>query len=474
MWLFNNPPRKYLQEKYKFDPTDSWLEHVQKASVRFNSGGSGSFVSGDGLVMTNHHVGADAAQKWATDKHNYYATASSPEARAEEHKCEAIELNVLQSIEDVTERVNAAVKADMTPEKAFVARRGVMAQIEKESQDKTGLRSDVVTLYQGGQSTISTAPRNTLTSASSSPPSSGRPFTAATRTTSSILASALIALPSSAFTKTASPPRSKHFSEMEQGWRLSRRRTRLCQRSHAGTHRAGKTPLPSWTFLRDRGYPFMMQRLSRLEVMLTAYSSRSEEGTREKRTGHQNSRKAFNGRPCSSRACSKRRRARSCKTSSPPTISLIYPHGTGSGLRVLKKSALQKHRPVHLKARQVSTRSCSPSPGRWSALAEEKPKESTARLREFRDSNLQSLELELFSEEPIYDGFEIAKLTDSLTFLIGQMGYGNALVRKVLSGKAVERAAGNGRAWHPAQGQRVAERKAYREDEPRSGASTTR
>ncbi len=63
MWLFNNPPRQLLKEKYGFDPTDEWLTHVQKSSVRFNSGGSGSFVSADGLVMTNHHVGLGALQK---------------------------------------------------------------------------------------------------------------------------------------------------------------------------------------------------------------------------------------------------------------------------------------------------------------------------------------------------------------------------------------------------------------------------
>src|ERR1700744_6078337 len=72
MWLFNNPPRAILKQKYSFEPTDKWLEHVQKSSVRFNSGGSGSFVSADGLVMTNHHVGADALQKMGDDKHNYY------------------------------------------------------------------------------------------------------------------------------------------------------------------------------------------------------------------------------------------------------------------------------------------------------------------------------------------------------------------------------------------------------------------
>src|SRR6266576_1558575 len=102
MWLFNNPPRKLLKEKYGFDATDKWLEHVQKSSVRFNSGGSGSFVSADGLVMTNHHVAADALQKMGTRDKNYYRDGFHARTRAEEHKCEAMELNVLMSIEDVT------------------------------------------------------------------------------------------------------------------------------------------------------------------------------------------------------------------------------------------------------------------------------------------------------------------------------------------------------------------------------------
>src|SRR5690349_14662385 len=151
MWLFNHPPRDYLKQHYGFDPTDEWLEHVQKSSVRFNNGGSGSFVSADGLVMTNHHVGADCLEKLGDEHHNYYRDGFHARTREEEKGCLDLELNVLESIEDVTDRVNAAVKPNMSNEEAFKARRAVMAKIEKESLDKTGLRSDVVTLFQGGQ-----------------------------------------------------------------------------------------------------------------------------------------------------------------------------------------------------------------------------------------------------------------------------------------------------------------------------------
>src|SRR5437879_5199425 len=123
MWLFTNPPREILKKKYNFEPTEKWLEHVQKASVRFNSGGSGSFVSADGLVMTNHHVGADCLQKLGDKDHNYYRDGFHAKMRTEEKRCHDLELNVLMSMEDVTERVNAAIKTDMAPEQAVASRR---------------------------------------------------------------------------------------------------------------------------------------------------------------------------------------------------------------------------------------------------------------------------------------------------------------------------------------------------------------
>ena len=118
--------------------------------MRFNSGGSGSFISASGLVITNHHVGADALQKFSDEQHNYLRDGFYAQTQAEEKKCVDLELNVLISIEDVTTRVNSAVKPDMSGDAAVKARNAAIAAIEKESKDKTGLRSDVVTLYQGG------------------------------------------------------------------------------------------------------------------------------------------------------------------------------------------------------------------------------------------------------------------------------------------------------------------------------------
>src|SRR5258708_33447267 len=151
MWTFDNPPIQQLQEKYPFTPTQEWIEHVRLSCVRFNDGGSGSFVSPHGLVLTNHHVARGQLQKNSTAEHDYIKDGFYAATPEHEIKSPDLEVNVLVSMENVTERVHAAVKNAKTDQEEFTARKAVLADIERESTQKTGLRSDIVTLYQGGE-----------------------------------------------------------------------------------------------------------------------------------------------------------------------------------------------------------------------------------------------------------------------------------------------------------------------------------
>src|SRR5712691_11385027 len=115
MWPFNNLPRAEIKKKYGFAITDAWLRKVQLASVRFNSGGSGSLVSADGLVMTNHHIASDVLQKISTPQKDYIKDGFYALTRDKEVKAPDLELNQLVGIEDVTARVMAAIKPEMSP-----------------------------------------------------------------------------------------------------------------------------------------------------------------------------------------------------------------------------------------------------------------------------------------------------------------------------------------------------------------------
>jgi hypothetical protein len=151
MWTFDNPPVKQLAEKYHFTPTQQWLDHVRLSCVRLNDGGSGSFVSPHGLLLTNHHVARGQLQKNSTAEHDYVKGGFYAATPAEEMKSPDLEVNVLMSMENVTPAVIEALKGAKTPEEEFAKRKTVITDMERESLQKTGLRSDVVTLYQGGE-----------------------------------------------------------------------------------------------------------------------------------------------------------------------------------------------------------------------------------------------------------------------------------------------------------------------------------
>jgi hypothetical protein len=152
MWTFDNLPLKSLHDKYGFTPTQGWLDHLRLSSVRVGDVGSASFVSSNGLLLTNHHVARGQLQKNSTAEHNYLRDGFYAATPDQEMKSPDLEINVLVGMKDVTKRVlDAAKEFPDDANRALKAREAEIAQIEKESKDKTGLRSDVVTLYQGGE-----------------------------------------------------------------------------------------------------------------------------------------------------------------------------------------------------------------------------------------------------------------------------------------------------------------------------------
>src|ERR1041384_665086 len=151
MWTFDNPPLKHWKEQYKFEPSTAWLEHVRLATVRLNDGGTGSFVSADGLMITNQHVASGQLQKVSTKEKDYTKEGFYAPNYDGELKCPDLECNVLVSYEDVTARVQSSVKPGASDKDASEQRKVVIAAIEKDASQKTGLKCDVISFYSGGE-----------------------------------------------------------------------------------------------------------------------------------------------------------------------------------------------------------------------------------------------------------------------------------------------------------------------------------
>jgi len=150
MWTFDNLPTKKIQAAYGWAPDQAWLDHVRLSALRF-PGGSGSFVSRDGLVLTNHHVGRGWIQRVSDKDHDYVKNGFAAADREHEIKVPGLELLTLMAMDNITDRLARAVKPG-TPESEALKLRGTeIEKIKKEMQEKSGLTCEHVTLYQGGE-----------------------------------------------------------------------------------------------------------------------------------------------------------------------------------------------------------------------------------------------------------------------------------------------------------------------------------
>ena len=445
MWLFNRTPNAIFKQRYGFEPTQTWLDHLQKSSIRFNSGGSGSFVSADGLALTNHHVGLDCLAKISTKGHDYVTTGYHAKTQAEEVKCVDLELNVLQSIEDVTARVNASVTPGMTTAAAQAARRSVMSAIEQESVQKSGLRSDVVTLFQGGEYHLYRYKKYTdvrLVFA----PEVGIAFFGGDPDNFEYPRYDLDVC----FFRAYENNKPVHPTDYLK-WSASGAKDGdlVFVSGHPGSTSRLNT-MAHLQFFRDVAYPFTLTLLRRREVLLTNYAQRSIENDRRAHDalfGVKNSRKAYLGRiaglqdPAVLKAKSDTETSLRQKVTADAQLSAAY----GDAWQNVD-AALAAYRPIYTEYRFVESGLAFNSALFGTArtllrLADESKKPNGERLREYRESNMPSLKQALYSEAPIYEDLEIVTLADSLSNWL-EVAPNDPLVQQVLAGKSPqERAA---------------------------------
>jgi len=445
MWVFNNLPLKALKQKYNFEPTPEWIERLRSAAVRFNSGGSGSFVSADGLVMTNHHVGADMLQKISTAGKDYHRDGFLAKTRAEEIKAPDLELNVLVGIEDVTARVLAAVKPDMGDADAGAAKRKAMSTIEKESLDKTGLRSDVVTLYQGGQYALYTYKKYTDVRLVFAPEFAAA-FFGGDPDNFEFPRYNLDVCFFRAY-ENDQPARPKHYLSWSPAG--SKDGDLIFVAGHPGRTSRLNT-VAHLEYLRDVSFPFTLDILHERESFLTEYSKKGPEQARQAMDelfGYQNSRKARVGGLKGLRDAALMARKAAAESAlrdrikSDPKAQAAY-GAAWEKIAAAHQAAARISKPYNFLERGFAFDSALFQIARTLVrLAQEQEKPNADRLREYRESALESLQLGLFSDAPIYPAFEEGKLAHSLAFWKKTMGDSDPMVERVLRGRTPAEAA---------------------------------
>jgi hypothetical protein len=444
MWLFSAPPREKLKADYGFDPSEAWLTHLMQASVRFDDEGTGSFVSGDGLVITNHHVGLDSLQKMSDAAHNYPKDGFYAPTQADEKKCLDVELDVLLSTEDVTARVNAAVPAAALGEEAAAARRKVFAAIEKESFDATGLRSEVVTLYLGGAYHLYRYKRYTDVRLVFAPEQQAAFYGGDPDNFEYPRYDLDICL--FRVYENGQPLHPAHYLK----WSVSGPRDGDLVFVSGNPGRTERLfTVAELAYLRDTEWPATMAVLKRREVLLTAWSARSDENLRRARDdlfSIQNSRKAYDGLQAGLQDPAFMDQKQDAED------ALRHQMASGpDGKRVLdayrRIAAAQKviardytrYRYVNGTTRRLPYGfNCDSFDIARKLLrsGDERPKPNGVRLPEYSDQMKDTFELDLFSEKPIYEDLEIVDLADALSDLTEHLGFDDPTVQAVLDGQA--------------------------------------
>ena len=440
MWLYNDLPTAQIQQKYGVTITPAWAEHLQKASVEFIGIASGSFISADGLVMTNHHVGLDTLQDLSTAAHDYVQNGFYARTRAEERRAPHLQVETLDSIVSVTDRVQAAVTPAMTPAQALLARRAVIAAIEKEAQDKSGLRSEVVSLFGGARYDLYRYKRYTDVR--------------------------LVMAPEQNMAFFGGDPDNFEYprydldmcffrvyedgkpAKIKDYLRWSREGVQAGELVFVSGHPGRTARLDTVADLaldRDVLLPQALNSLRRREVLLSAWGARLPENARVSKDqlfGTQNTRKLLTGAlqslqdPATIAAKQARQDALQAKIAAVPKLQAAY----GTAWAQIDAAdnaqrALQKQYGVFGGGRGLQSKLFE-SALTLVRVAEERSKPNGERLPEFSDARRGLLEEDLFSPAPISPALERVMLADSLAGLEETLGISEPLTVSALAGQS--------------------------------------
>ena len=441
MWTFDNLPVKLLQQKYGFTPTQAWLDHLRLSCVRLNDGGSGSFVSPHGLLLTNHHVARGQLQKNSTKEQDYIRDGFYAATPGAEMKSPDLEVNVLQSMENVTPRVIAALQGAKTPEAEFAKRKAVIADIERESLQKTGLRSDVVTLYQGGEYWLYRYKKYTDVRLVFAPEQQaaffgGDPdnFTYPRHDLDMALFRVY---------EDGKPIESKDYLKWNP--KGAKDEELVFVAGHPGSTSRLDT-LAQLEVERDLTTPSVLKMLRHRVEVLKKYSALGPEQAREAASdifGLENSVKAYEGRLKGLRDKNvwdtkrKDEEAFRAAVMANPQWKAAYGGAWDQIAQAEKKAATRlKERWFHSTGSDLV--------GLANNIVEyvaEIKKPDAQRLPDFHEAQLESLRYEMFSPAPIYSGLEIAKIAGQLEQDVAEMGPNDPFLKIFLDGRSPKEAA---------------------------------
>ena len=436
MWTFDNFPSARVEKTYGFSPDKAWLDHVRLSSVRLALGCSGSFVSPDGLVMTNHHCARRCIQDLSTPQQDLVAGGFFAKTQAEERTCPRMEINQLIGIQDVTARVQGATRG-LSGEPFLRAQKAEFARIEKACQTTDQLRCEVVTLYRGGQYHLYTyrrwkkdirlvfAPEESIAFFGGDPDNFNFPRY-------DLDVSFLRVYEDG---KPLQTP--EHFRWSDAGARDGE----LTFVPGNPGHTSRLLTVTQLASLRDEMIPLKMERLAQERGWLAQFAERSVEARRISRAtlfGVENSYKAWFGR-------------RDALTD-PTFFASKVKEEQSLRARVAKVPALQKEvggawdaiaRATRIEEKLERETTWIRSENKyyselfgiarnlvWGVAERQRP--DTERYREFTDARLPITELVTFSKAPIYPELEVELLTLGLTKMREELGADHPYVKKVL------------------------------------------